>query len=497
MSTNNQYILAGEGALWVQPDGPNTKPVFLGCHENGDLDEPLGDIKLKFCPDPGEVNSWQVVTSIQSAPGPIKTAIKTKLQRVQDYLEALGNCPGALYLLHSCGKRNIFGTWDRAWIIKQFRASGRKTSKTTAAEPEAQDVSEMSVDVQAEKMLREFAINVVRQDTAETEDAKAINYLDRARCQGSCGTVIKKGDMAYVGTGVLAGSPVNTANLLETLDAGVNWATTPSNPFTAGIVIGAVAVFQYDKSTNRILVAPGTAGAGAMRIAISDDGGHTWTLVTVGAVTGQFAPYAKSLFAPDASHIWLGTNDGYIYFSEDGGATWVAQTAGDLTTGDINVIEFNGDYGYASGETAAILKSIDGGDIWSLVTPPTGVTADSHALKVHDKYRAWVGFDDSTLWYTADAGTNWYQRTFPDNGTTNGIPGMAWYDDYVGFMLYNPTANTAYLRMTINGGYTWETVDVPPNAGLVDIVVVSPTLFFMVGKAYGGSAMILKGYGGS
>ena len=38
-------VLAGEGAIWVQPDGPNTELMYLGCHELGDIEEPLGDVR--------------------------------------------------------------------------------------------------------------------------------------------------------------------------------------------------------------------------------------------------------------------------------------------------------------------------------------------------------------------------------------------------------------------------------------------------------------------
>ena len=35
--------LAGQAGLWVQPDGPNTEPKFLGCHGMGDITIPFGD----------------------------------------------------------------------------------------------------------------------------------------------------------------------------------------------------------------------------------------------------------------------------------------------------------------------------------------------------------------------------------------------------------------------------------------------------------------------
>ena len=31
------HFVAGEGALFAQIDGPNTIPVYLGCHQIGDV----------------------------------------------------------------------------------------------------------------------------------------------------------------------------------------------------------------------------------------------------------------------------------------------------------------------------------------------------------------------------------------------------------------------------------------------------------------------------
>ena len=40
MSDTN--FLAGQSSIWVQPDGPNTKHEYLGCHGIGDVDEQTG-----------------------------------------------------------------------------------------------------------------------------------------------------------------------------------------------------------------------------------------------------------------------------------------------------------------------------------------------------------------------------------------------------------------------------------------------------------------------
>ena len=49
MSNGGKALTSRMGALWVQPDGPNTEPKFLGCHELGDLSEAEGGVELIRC----------------------------------------------------------------------------------------------------------------------------------------------------------------------------------------------------------------------------------------------------------------------------------------------------------------------------------------------------------------------------------------------------------------------------------------------------------------
>jgi len=44
--------LGSQSSLWIQLNGPNTAPAYLGCHSVGDVDEPQGDKTLLYCPDP-------------------------------------------------------------------------------------------------------------------------------------------------------------------------------------------------------------------------------------------------------------------------------------------------------------------------------------------------------------------------------------------------------------------------------------------------------------
>ena len=65
MAEDKTPLLGGDWALFVQIDGPNTEPTYLGCHDFGDMDKDDGDMTLLYCPSPTQANRWNVVGSYQ------------------------------------------------------------------------------------------------------------------------------------------------------------------------------------------------------------------------------------------------------------------------------------------------------------------------------------------------------------------------------------------------------------------------------------------------
>lgn len=493
----NAYALAGEGAIWVQPKGPNTEPKYLGCHEMGDIDEPVGDIKLFYCPDPSVKNKWNVIGSVQGNPGPVSTSLVTDILKTADYMEGI-RCPVPIFVHHvSCGRKDVFTSYDRSFLLRRSYITSRKLTKLTARSPENQDRAEQSFEIKAESLLRLFEMKVVRMDNSDTDDVLAITSCDSEECAGDCGPTSEVCDTMYASGGTLVGSAGNIADVVLTIDGGANWADSGGNPFAASEIVVAIKCVSVDNNTTRIIVVLGTTGAGPMKIAYSDDQGATWTSVNVGAVNGQYALGPKALFVKSLYEMWLATTEGYVYFSADGGMTWTEQTSGGLTTEDLSGVMFVGDYGFAVGDNNAILKSIDGGAIWSLVTGPAGQATDEiNTLWVHSQYTVWIGYNDGTIWYTNNGGTTWYQRASWAGSGTGSVKDMAWYDEYVGAMVHNDALGVGTILLTINGGFSWAAMMTPPNTGLNAIHACSPTLFVAAGDTQGGTGVILQVSGG-
>lgn len=471
---------SSQGALWVQPDGPNTKPQFLGCHDLGDITEPGGAIDTLFrCFNPNG-DGWIVKGSTVTPPDPVTTDITVDTSEVRDWLERIKGEFTIFALQRTGGPANLFTNWKRATIVGRARI-GQKTS-TGLVRREEDIRSEMNFEITAlPPAYRAFDIRALRQATSETESLNAVVFLD--------------GDLEGFAVGDAAsGSPSNVAEVLYTDDGGGTWTATSADPFSGAENISAVVAFPVAADTNRVIVARGTTDAGApAEIAYSDSDGAAWQAVNVGSTNAQFVAGARGLFALNATAIWAVTDDGYIYKSEDGGATWATQNAGVATSNDLTHVHFVDEaVGWAAGASDTILRTTDGGTTWSTVQP-TGESSAITALYALDEDRAWVGAGGS-LYYTKDGGTTWTERAGWTNsgiGTVKDIqfvPGS----DLVGFMLHNNASPVGSVYRTINGGYDWQLVQTTTNAGLNAVHVSDENLAFAVGEASGGTAVILK-----
>jgi len=479
------------GAVFIQPGGPNTKPILVGCLDLGDIAEPGGKITLVQCIRNGQ---WETLGYTKAQPDPVTVNLGTLFGSDASYLETV-QCPATLFVqLRDCGKADVFENYIRSLIL-QVASFSNKTY--TNLVKRAEDASAMlTVDAEAlPPVVRAFALTARRTAMAETAQLNDIAICDNSRCNGPCGGTINNGDYAIVVSTTLNSSPTGFADAWFTTDGGI-WTRNAATPFAAGVDGMNAACFSVGRSTIRRIVTQGEAVGGApMKISYSDDGGATWTSVSVGSVNGQYAVDSGALFVLDVYNIWLVTSGGYIYYSSDGGTTWTAQEAGILSTQDLRSVDFaDKNIGYAVGNSNVVKRTIDGGITWSSVVGPA-VGVNLTCVDVRDANHAWVGTAGGELWYTNDAGATWAKRSFSGTGVGE-VADVRFYDDNVGFMLSNTAAPVGTLFITINGGYSWQAVSTPTNAGLNALAVVAPELVYAVGNAQGGTAVVIKATAG-
>lgn len=490
-------VLAGGWAPFVQPDGPNTQPVYLSCHDFDDPEQDLGDLNLLFCPDPDRPNRWKVSGSYQSEPSPVTFSITTSVRKTKDVLQTV-DCPVPFYLLEVCGKRNVFENWDsQAVLFDPAVITSKGLQNVGKKNPGDQNESMKSFGVAAETMDNPFKPGLGRLSIAEVAALNGITVCGTFKCADACGEAEGLGQNLVVAGDAIAGSPADTALPWYTGNKGQTWAAAAAAPFAGGEDAGPVVCVELGGGVKRWIVARGETDAGnPAEIAYSDDSGATWTNVDVGSTNGQYALSGKSLFALDAEHIWLVTSGGYVYFSDDAAVTWTAQHSGTLTAQNLYFIHGSDERNLLAGGAAdAMLKSADGGLSWSLLTA-TGSGDDILRGFVITKNKFWVGTDGGDLWYSTDGGTTWSQRAFSGDGAGE-VHGIGFANRLVGFMLHNTAAPLGRVFYTINGGWSWKLLTGGgTNLGLNDLLILGPDLAYAVGEPQGGTAVILRISGG-
>lgn len=485
------HFLSGEASLWIQRNGPNTLPVFLGCHALGDVDQPEGDLELIYCPDESGPNRFKVVASVQGAAGAITSSVTTDITDDIDELER-AKCPFTLFAhLSKNGRKDLFTNFDRTYIFTNTRITSRGIAALVARTPDDNSRAEQSFDISAEALLRLKEPEIARQTTSEVNAINDISFCNSEQCRTDEEVALAS---CQIGFAVTDPTALATANVLYTSNGGT-WAATATDPFAADEVIIAVECFDFGRGVTRVIVAAGTTAAGSpARIAYSDDNGATWTVVNVNSTNAIFVTSPRSLFALDRNNIWVGLSNGYIYHSGDGGLTWVAQESGVISTTQWNAIRFvDALVGWAAGENNEVARTIDGGVTWSAITGPAGQTTDDiQTIEVLDRNRAWIGYNDGTLWYTHDAGVTWAQRSFSGSGVGS-VRDVRFFNDSLGYMVTNNASPVGRAHWTIDGGYTWQVLGLNTNAGYNSLFLCDEWSFFVAGEAQGSLGYIAKG----
>lgn len=483
-------LTSGMASLFVQKDGPNTEVEYLGCHEIGDVTIPEGDLTLYYCPDPNQVNKYIVKGSFQGAPGSITTSMTADFTDDIDAMERIV-FPFTLFINKSLrGRRNQFTNRDRAIILGNARITQRGYTGLSDRSQENAAKTEATYEISAEFALRPVNETIARQTTSETRAINAITFCNAVQ-QRTDDSVARRS--CEIGFAVADAGSSASGNVLATTN-GATWTASAADPFGNGEHVIAVGCFDVSRDTTRVVVARGATDAGApAEISYSDDSGAAWTAVNVGSTNGQFVPTRHSMFILDATHAWVATDTGYIYFSADSCLTWTAQESGTINTGAWNAIHFaDEEVGWAGGAANEIAKTVDGGSTWSAVTGPSARSSDDVlAVFALDKNRAWIGYDSGHLYYTLDGGVTWTSRSF--SGSASGeVRDIKFLNELQGYMLHNTSAPLGRVLKTIDGGNTWELVTTPTNSGMNALWLCDEWKFYAVGEANSGTGVILK-----
>lgn len=284
---------------------------------------------------------------------------------------------GDLMDIHFCGSGNagvcqvgIMGAANVAAATPNvyYTTDGGATWTVTAADPLA--ISEKIAAVTCFPVGRNTTRLMVLLGTTRAGGPAVIYYSDD---WGATWTNVSLGSTnALFGEGPNAIFNIDSYNIwvvtsaghiFKSSDSGITWTEQDTGTTLGGN--GHAIHF----SSERVGVVGGASG----KIATTQDGGATWTLVTVPAAT-----IINTVWSIDSDHIWAGGANGNLYYSNDGGVTWNTRVFTGSGAGSVADIMFApgsklmGTIVHnAAGPLGRILTTIDGGFTWENWTAPT------------------------------------------------------------------------------------------------------------------------------
>lgn len=473
---------------------PGKQPYFLGnCISLADIaNQRLGGVDLRQCWNASR-DGFDVKGLSYTPPGSNTLTISDLLQPQASQLDRV-RCPFWLYVLFStCKAVELFGTWERGAIV------GGNTGAIIINDPLTQ-VADREAD---EGVMHDFEIFYppLRIDIRKMVAGRSATVLTRAlnsviacrdsRCAANCGTQIEPCDTFIA---VEDAAVANEGNVLYTLDGGATWAATAAFPHAVNENLLAVACVQTDVGANRWLVfrAAG-APAAPMEVAYSDDRGATWTIVVIGSTNGEAVAGPKGVFALDNDHIWVVTTSGNVWFSSDAGVSWTQQPSAAAGGNSLRAVSFaDENIGVAVGAADTVIHTSDGGLNWVAATA-TGLAVALQSVVCFNAYRWLIGsavVAAGSLVMTFDGGVTYEHKHFTGEGT-EGVFDLDFVNPFVGLLVSDTAGPVGSIHYTKDGGYTWEEITVPTNAGLNSVSLCDENKAITVGELQAATPMIL------
>jgi len=200
--------------------------------------------------------------------------------------------------------------------------------------------------------------------------------------------------------------------------------------------------------------------------------GKTWTLLN-DQIPAQGFYFDISFLNPDQG--WS-VSEGKIYQTSDGGVTW--QEIHNQPNSTLTAISMKGDKGFVVGNSlpvgGLILKTVDGGNRWTLVMETNSSLYD---ITFQGKNGWAVGFDNTIL-HTTDEGESWLPQVEPSYTYSD----LQLFKTGEGFLLANGISARSSLLVTTDGGKNFTTPTTLPH-GYNQLQFLSPKQGWVAGRS--------------
>ncbi len=476
------FLIAGQAR-------PDHKPAYQSMMRAGGVSQDFGDVERIEAPDPAK---WGGFITVGEIKGPTKRATTTLTGRyladtASELLkQAKAGCLVDLQIHQGiCTNPAIFNTFTKAVILERANLSNWKVDDLGALSSDEQGKVDEQADVSADAIYEVLPLTF-----APAAEALIVSeVVDAVICGGvSCGDCDAENagrDKVYCLTTVRTGSPGLPAEVLYTVDGGLNWYTS---------IIAALAVSDSPSAIGCLGDYLFVVGSGLAEldytplVDLDGTGAETWT-----ELASQFTVTKEPQdIAVGTTVAWIVGKLGAIYKLDSDvtlGAT-LQTAASALTTENLTKVAALGDtVAVAVGANNVVLYTTNG-ETWASVTgPAAGVALTAIAVK-SDKI--WlVGTASGALYYTLDSGATWTLKGFAGSGAGK-VWDIVFATNSVGYLAHATATPRGRVFRTCDGGYSWnllpESGSAPVCQRVTCVAASANDVNYVVAGGLGGTA---------
>ena len=472
---------------------PGKQAYYLGdCTNLDSVPNPrIGDLTLIQCWNRAHTG-FDTKGVKYSPPGAITFTLSQLLEKTATALQLVA-CPYWIYILRSkCGGAGLIRNWDSGAIVGgDFGCVTLDDTLTNVANRTEDNENGIDFSIAAPPPRIDFwKMGNGRQTNPLIRALNAVSAYKTGQCGGDCGAQILPCDIAMA----VEDAGAATAVAIQTLNEGITWTASAASPHAITEDLFVCGYVPTPSGGRRYFAGREQIAGTALELSYSDDNGATWTTVVIGATLNEGFTLDKSLFIMDYEHIWCCTTAGEVYFSNDGGASFASQAAtGASGANALNSIHFcDEDFGVAVGAADTVIYTEDGGTNWRALAA-TGKGVALQCVYVFNHQRWIIGaaiVATGSLVMTYDQGTTYPTMTFT-NMATEEVKSLDFANQFIGLIVTDTAGPVGSVHYTKDGGFTWEELTVPTNAGLNSVSLCNANTGFVVGEVQGATPMIL------
>ncbi len=217
------------------------------------------------------------------------------------------------------------------------------------------------------------------------------------------------------------------------------------------------SIFRIKKTENNLWADPELV-ADQLEIfprELAFDGSHVWVVNCLDLTESELEKKPSPIYKINVHTLAVTKLDGDSYQSHgaifDGRNMWLLN-ASPVTSHLLDVHFVDLDIGWAVGDAATVVKTIDGGKTWQRQNVPAGLTENLNAVFFSDELKGSIVGNNGTIRYTTDGGNTWNEPQSSEEMSEHLHSIQFLKDVQTGWAV----GNKGNFWKTANGGESWE-----------------------------------------